>query len=99
MNDIIETINAKTNNLKGVSCSIPKGSFCCVTGLSGSGKSSFAFDTLYIEGQRRYMQTLSSQAKRIIANLPKPEVENITGLTPTISVSQKTSIGSPRSVE
>ena len=97
MNDVIKIINAKTNNLKGISCSIPKGTLCCVTGLSGSGKSSFAFDTLYIEGQRRYVQTLTSHAKRIIANLPKPEIDAISGLTPTISLSQKTTAGSPRS--
>ena len=97
MSDFIKTTNAKTNNLKGVSCSIPKGTLCCVTGLSGSGKSSFAFDTLYIEGQRRYVQTLSSHAKRLISHLPRPVVGDITGLTPTISVSQKTSIGSARS--
>ena len=70
---------------------------CCLTGVSGSGKSSFAFDTIFVEGQRRYVQSLSHQAKRIIGNLPKPDVESITGLTPTIAIEQKKSGGSPRS--
>ena len=89
--------NANTHNLKKVSCSIPHGSMCCVTGISGSGKSSFAFDTLFIEGQRRYIQSLSHHAKRIIGSLPQPDVESISGLTPTLAIEQKTSAGSPRS--
>jgi excinuclease ABC subunit A len=88
---------ASMHNLRGVSCSIPHNCMCCVTGVSGSGKSTFAFDTLFVEGQRRYVQSLSSHAKRIIGSLPKPVVDAIHGLTPTIAVAQKTSIGSPRS--
>lgn len=94
----IEVHEAATHNLKKVSCSIPKHFLCCVTGVSGSGKSSFAFDTLFIEGQRRYIQSLSPHAKRIVGNLPRPDVASITGLTPTIALEQKTSSGgNPRS--
>jgi excinuclease ABC subunit A len=88
---------ASVHNLKGVSCEIPHGVLCCFTGVSGSGKSSLAFDTIFVEGQRRYVQSLSHQAKRVVGNLPKPEVESISGLTPTIAIEQKTSRGSPRS--
>lgn len=88
---------ASVHNLKSVSCVIPHGTLCCLTGVSGSGKSSFAFDTVFVEGQRRYVQSLSHQAKRIIGSLPKPEVESISGLTPTIAIEQKTTGGSPRS--
>lgn len=88
---------ASVNNLKGIDVAIPHGVLCCLTGVSGSGKSSFAFDTLFVEGQRRYVQSLSNQAKRIIGHLPKPEVESISGLTPTIAIEQKTTGGSPRS--
>jgi excinuclease ABC subunit A len=93
----ISITRASAHNLKGVSCVIPHGVLCCLTGVSGSGKSSLAFDTLFVEGQRRYVQSLSHQAKRIIGNLPKPDVESISGLTPTIAIEQKTSGGSPRS--
>jgi excinuclease ABC subunit A len=88
---------ASTHNLQRVSCVIPHGTLCCLTGVSGSGKSSLAFDTIFIEGQRRYVQSLSHQAKRIIGELPKPEVESIDGLTPTIAIEQKSSRGSSRS--
>jgi excinuclease ABC subunit A len=89
--------NARTHNLRGVFCKIPHLSVCCVTGVSGSGKSSFAFDTLYVEGQRRYLQSVSSQAKRIIGAIPRPDFDAIHGLTPTIAVAQKTSSGNLRS--
>ena len=79
--EYIEIQGAKANNLKNVNVSIPRGEFVVVTGLSGSGKSSLAFDTLYAEGQRRYMDTLSTYAKHFMGILEKPEVEDITGLS------------------
>ena len=88
---------AKAHNLKGVDVSIPRRRFVVITGLSGSGKSSLAFDTLYAEGQRRYMNTLSPYAKHFMGILEKPEVENITGLSPIIAIEQKTTVGNPRS--
>ncbi len=96
-NHQISVTKASVHNLKGINAVIPHGVLCCLTGVSGSGKSSFAFDTLCVEGQRRYVLSLSHQAKRIIGNLPKPDVESISGLTPTIAIEQKTSGGSPRS--
>ena len=93
----IDIKNAKTHNLHGVSCEIPHGVLCCLTGVSGSGKSSLAFDTLFVEGQRRFVQSLSPQAKRIIGSLPKPDVDAIEGLTPTIAIEQKRAGGSARS--
>lgn len=88
---------ARAHNLKNVNLSIPRGKFVVVTGLSGSGKSSLAFDTLYAEGQRRYMNTLSPYAKHFMGILEKPEVENITGLSPIIAIEQKTTGNNPRS--
>ncbi len=85
------------HNLKNVSLSIPRGKFVVVTGLSGSGKSSLAFDTIYAEGQRRYMDTLSTYAKHFMGILEKPEVESITGLSPIIAIEQKTTGNNPRS--
>ena len=93
----IEIQGAKAHNLKGVSLSIPRNSFVVVTGLSGSGKSSLAFDTIYAEGQRRYMDTLSTYAKHFMGILEKPEVESITGLSPIIAIEQKTTGNNPRS--
>ena len=95
--DYIEIKGAKAHNLKGVSLSIPRDSFVVVTGLSGSGKSSLAFDTIYAEGQRRYMDTLSTYAKHFMGVLEKPEVESITGLSPIIAIEQKTTANNPRS--
>ena len=95
--DHIEIIGAKAHNLKGASLSIPRGKFVVLTGLSGSGKSSLAFDTIYAEGQRRYMDTLSSYAKHFMGILEKPEVESITGLSPIIAIEQKTTGNNPRS--
>lgn len=95
--DYIEIKGAKAHNLKGVSLSIPRGSFVVVTGLSGSGKSSLAFDTIYAEGQRRYMDTLSTYAKHFMGILEKPEVESISGLSPIIAIEQKTTGNNPRS--
>ncbi|MBR4479642.1 MAG: excinuclease ABC subunit UvrA [Bacteroidales bacterium] len=88
---------AKAHNLKNADVSIPRRKFVVITGLSGSGKSSLAFDTLYAEGQRRYMNTLSPYAKHFMGILEKPEVENITGLSPIIAIEQKTTVGNPRS--
>ena len=93
----IEIKGAKAHNLKGVSLSIPRDQFVVVTGLSGSGKSSLAFDTIYAEGQRRYMDTLSTYAKHFMGILEKPEVESITGLSPIIAIEQKTTGNNPRS--
>ena len=95
--DYIEIKGAKAHNLKGVSLSIPRDSFVVVTGLSGSGKSSLAFDTIYAEGQRRYMDTLSTYAKHFMGILEKPDVESIEGLSPIIAIEQKTTGNNPRS--
>ncbi len=96
-NEYIEIQGANAHNLKNVSLSIPRGKFVVVTGLSGSGKSSLAFDTIYAEGQRRYMDTLSTYAKHFMGILEKPEVESITGLSPIIAIEQKTTGNNPRS--
>ncbi len=95
--DFIVIEGAKAHNLKNADVTIPRRKFVVVTGLSGSGKSSLAFDTLYAEGQRRYMNTLSPYAKHFMGILEKPEVENITGLSPIIAIEQKTTVGNPRS--
>ena len=95
--DYIEIQGAKAHNLKGASLAIPRGEFVVITGLSGSGKSSLAFDTIYAEGQRRYMDTLSTYAKHFMGILEKPEVESITGLSPIIAIEQKTTGNNPRS--
>ncbi len=95
--DFIDIKGAKAHNLKGVSLAIPRNQFVVVTGLSGSGKSSLAFDTIYAEGQRRYMDTLSTYAKHFMGILEKPEVESITGLSPIIAIEQKTTGNNPRS--
>ena len=96
-NDYIEIKGAKAHNLKDASLSIPRGRFVVITGLSGSGKSSLAFDTIYAEGQRRYMDTLSTYAKHFMGILEKPDVESITGLSPIIAIEQKTTGNNPRS--
>jgi len=88
---------AREHNLQSVSLEIPRGKLICFTGVSGSGKSSFAFDTLFAEGQRRYLESLSSYARQFLGQLAKPDVDQITGLSPAISIQQKTSGWNPRS--
>ncbi|MBS0210516.1 MAG: excinuclease ABC subunit UvrA, partial [Planctomycetes bacterium] len=88
---------AREHNLRGVDLVLPRNKLICLTGVSGSGKSSLAFDTLYAEGQRRYVESLSSFARQFIGQMPKPDVELISGLSPSISISQKTSGQNPRS--
>ena len=95
--EYIEVHGAKANNLQNMDVAIPRGEFVVITGLSGSGKSSLAFDTIYAEGQRRYMDTLSTYAKHFMGILEKPEVEEITGLSPIIAIEQKTTGNNPRS--
>ena len=94
---IIQIRGAKEHNLKGIDLDIPRDEFVVLTGLSGSGKSSLAFDTIYAEGQRRYMESLSSYARMFLGQMEKPNVESISGLPPAISIDQKTTNRNPRS--
>ncbi|HLF18493.1 MAG TPA: excinuclease ABC subunit UvrA [Candidatus Omnitrophota bacterium] len=96
-NDYITIKGAKEHNLKNISLKIPRNQFVVVTGLSGSGKSSLAFDTIYAEGQRRYVESLSAYARQFLEQLQKPNVESIEGLSPTIAIEQKTTSRNPRS--
>ncbi|MBQ6015768.1 MAG: excinuclease ABC subunit UvrA [Bacteroidales bacterium] len=95
--EYIKIRGAKAHNLKNVDVDIPRGTFTVITGISGSGKSSLAFDTIYAEGQRRYLNTLSPYAKHFMGILDKPEVESIEGLSPIIAIEQKTTGNNPRS--
>src|SRR5688572_2802351 len=95
--DVIRVRGARAHNLKNVSVDIPKNKLMVVTGLSGSGKSSLAFDTIYAEGQRRYMESLSSYARQFLELQDKPDVDEISGLSPTIAIDQKTVSSNPRS--
>ncbi|HEY4543642.1 MAG TPA: excinuclease ABC subunit UvrA, partial [Tissierellaceae bacterium] len=88
---------AKVNNLKNIDVNIPRNEFVVITGLSGSGKSSLAFDTIYAEGQRRYVESLSSYARQFLGQMDKPNVDYIEGLSPSISIDQKTTSKNPRS--
>ena len=97
MNDNIIVKGAKANNLKNINVTIPRDKLVVITGLSGSGKSSLAFDTLYAEGQRRYVESLSSYARQFLGLMEKPDVESIEGLSPAIAIDQKTTSKNPRS--
>ena len=96
-NGKIEVIGARVHNLKNISVTIPRKKLTVITGLSGSGKSSLAFDTIFAEGQRRYMETFSSYARGFIGQMQRPDVDKITGLSPVISIDQKTTSRNPRS--
>lgn len=96
-NDKIEVHGARTHNLKDIDVTIPRDQFVVITGLSGSGKSSLAFDTLYAEGQRRYVESLSAFARQFLGQMDKPDVDSIDGLSPAISIDQKTTSNNPRS--
>lgn len=97
MDDFIKIIGARENNLKNVSLTIPRNKLVVFTGLSGSGKSSLAFDTIFAEGQRRYMESLSSYARQFLGQMKKPDVDQIDGLSPAIAIDQKTTSANPRS--
>ena len=95
--DFIEVIGARENNLANIDVKIPRNKLVVITGISGSGKSSLAFDTIYAEGQRRYMETFSNYARQFIGKMERPDVEQISGLSPVISIEQKTTGWNPRS--
>lgn len=97
MKDKIIIKGAKVNNLKNINLQLPRDKYIVFTGLSGSGKSSLAFDTLYAEGQRRYVESLSAYARQFLGQMDKPEVDYIEGLSPAISIDQKTTNRNPRS--
>ena len=97
MEDQLEVYGARVHNLKNIDLTIPRHKLVVFTGLSGSGKSSLAFDTIYAEGQRRYMETFSAYARQFIGNLERPDVDRITGLSPVISIEQKSTSRNPRS--
>lgn len=97
MQDAIEVQGARVHNLKDMDISIPKNSLVVITGISGSGKSSLAFDTIFAEGQRRYMETFGAYARQFIGDMDRPDVDKITGLSPVISIEQKTTNRNPRS--
>src|SRR5919109_165158 len=88
---------AREHNLKDITVRLPRNSLICITGLSGSGKSSLAFDTIYAEGQRRYVESLSAYARQFLQMMEKPDVDSIEGLSPAISIDQKTTSRNPRS--
>ena len=86
----LEVVGARVHNLKNINVSIPRNSLVVITGVSGSGKSSLAFDTIYAEGQRRYMESFSAYARQFVGDMERPDVDKITGLSPVISIEQKT---------
>ena len=96
-NDCIIVEGAREHNLKNINVRIPRRSLTVVTGLSGSGKSSLAFDTIYAEGQRRYIETFSAYARNFLGGVSRPDVDKISGLSPVISIEQKTTNKNPRS--
>ena len=93
----IKILGARVHNLQNVDLEIPCGKLVVITGLSGSGKSSLAFDTIYAEGQRRYMETLSTYARQFVGTMERPDVDKITGLSPVVAIEQKTTNKNPRS--
>ncbi|MBR6083171.1 MAG: excinuclease ABC subunit UvrA, partial [Salinivirgaceae bacterium] len=95
--DFIRVYGAREHNLKNIDVTIPRNKLTVITGLSGSGKSSLAFDTIYAEGQRRYIETFSAYARQFLGGLDRPDVDKITGLSPVISIEQKTTNKNPRS--
>jgi excinuclease ABC subunit A len=97
MNEEINVLGARVHNLQNIDVTIPRNKLVVITGLSGSGKSSLAFDTIYAEGQRRYMETLSAYARQFLGGMERPDVDKITGLSPVISIEQKSSNKNPRS--
>ncbi len=97
VDEFIEVIGAREHNLKNIDINIPRNKLVVITGLSGSGKSSLAFDTIYAEGQRRYIETFSAYARQFLGGLERPDVDKISGLSPVISIEQKTISKNPRS--
>ena len=97
MTTTISIRGAREHNLKNINVDIPRDKLVVITGLSGSGKSSLAFDTLYAEGQRRYVESLSAYARQFLQLMQKPDVDSIDGLSPAISIEQKTTSKNPRS--
>ena len=97
MNEKINVYGARVHNLKNIDVEIPRQSLTVITGLSGSGKSSLAFDTIFAEGQRRYIETFSAYARNFLGGMERPDVDKITGLSPVISIEQKTTNKNPRS--
>ena len=95
--EYIHVYGGRVHNLKNIDVVIPRNSLTVITGLSGSGKSSLAFDTIFAEGQRRYIETFSAYARNFLGNLQRPDVDKITGLSPVISIEQKTTNKNPRS--
>src|SRR3970040_1615406 len=95
--DAIIVRGAREHNLKNIDVTIPRTALVCITGLSGSGKSSLAFDTIYAEGQRRYVESLSAYARQFLGQMEKPDVDAIDGLSPAISIDQKGATRNPRS--
>ncbi|MCG8652002.1 MAG: excinuclease ABC subunit A, partial [Pirellulales bacterium] len=93
----IKVKGAREHNLRNVNLTLPRGQLICFSGVSGSGKSSLAFDTLYAEGQRRYVESLSNYARQFMGQMPKPDVDLVSGLSPSISINQKSSGTNPRS--
>lgn len=93
----LSVVGARVNNLKNIDVDIPHGTLAVITGLSGSGKSSLAFDTIFAEGQRRYIETFSSYARNMLGNMERPDVDKISGLSPVIAIEQKTVNRNPRS--